>query len=83
MTTTQTTRRTDLRPTNHAILRYLQRIDPRERRPKERLRELVQRAKEIDAEDVEGEALFDEETETLVVMDCSEIVTLWPSRRSE
>lgn len=72
-------RRTDLKPSHHAALRYLQRLDPRERHPKERVRELFERARPADRDDVEGDAFLDEKTDTVLVADLEDrtIVTLW------
>lgn len=62
----------------HAALRYLSRIDPRESHPRERVRELFERAEQVKRENVDGDAYVDHETGTLLVTSGTEIITLWP-----
>ena len=72
--------RTDDRPTttDHAPLRLLQRIDPREAFPRERLKAMYDRARRVERPDVEGAAYLDDRTDALLVVDerDSEIVTV-------
>jgi hypothetical protein len=71
---------TDATPTNHAELRYLQRVDATEPFPRERLREMARRAREIEHPNVSGaKALYDAATDMALVFDDTtrEIVTLF------
>ncbi|MGB9954675.1 hypothetical protein ACOZ4F_19975 [Haloarcula marismortui] len=73
-------RRTDDRPTTteHAPLRLLQRIDPREAFPRERLKAMYDRARRVERPDVDGAAYLDDRTDALLVVDerDREIVTV-------
>jgi len=63
----------------HAALRFLERIDPREPFPDERVREMFARATPVDRPGVDGVAYRDDETETLLVVDddAASVITLW------
>lgn len=54
---------------DHAPLRLLQRVDPTEAFPRQRLREMYARARQIHRDDVDGEAYHDPETDALLVVD--------------
>lgn len=55
--------------TDHAPLRLLQRIDPTEAFPRQRLRDMFERARHVRRDDVEGDAYLDPETDALLVVD--------------
>ena len=76
---TERTHDTTLEASYHAALRYLQRIDAREPHPRQRIKELYERARPARRDDVDGEALLDDATGTLLVTDRDrgEVVTLW------
>ncbi|MDS0223808.1 hypothetical protein NDI54_20990 [Haloarcula sp. S1AR25-5A] len=67
-----------MRITDHAPLRYLQRVDPTEAFPGERLRAMYDRARRVRRDGVEGAAYLDDETDALLVVDEmeGEIVTV-------
>jgi hypothetical protein len=66
---------------HHASLRWLQRVNPREPRPGERVLDALRRADRVERDDVTGEAYRDPETNTtLVVAPDGTVRTLWGGR---
>jgi len=66
---------------HHASLRYLQRVNPREPNPAERVLDALGRAEPVERPDVTGEAFRDPETNTtLVVAPDGCVRTLWGER---
>jgi hypothetical protein len=65
----ETMEHSEIQITTHGSLRYLQRVDPRESFPEQRLREMYDRARSVTVDHIDGDAYQDPETETVLVVD--------------
>lgn len=70
-------------PTEHAVLRWLQRINPTEATPRQSLTDAYERARLASRDDVPGKTYVDDETDTVLVVHGGVIRTCWPDNDDE